>query len=261
MAKVMIMDSDGKVSNKVSIGVCFKRGWDVFWKNWVAFVVAELLSILICVFSVGICFAPMMVGLCMMALAALREDKKVAIGDVFQGFNKFGQAFVVFLVFGFAAIIGGAIIAFVVGFVGGLITTVLSIIPVIGTIIGLLLSIVLWAVGYVVDIPFVTCGRWALLKIADGEESIGKAISDQMNELTNGQFWSVILVFAVAWLISWLGWAGLGVGVLFTSPLSVCIVASAYEEAYSRKAVSEAQPAPEAEPVETQPAPEAQPQA
>ena len=232
MVKVMIMDSDGKVSNKVSFGTCFKRGWDVFWANWVAFAVAGLLAGIITFCSACICLGPMMVGLCMMALAALREGKKVKIGDVFQGFKKFVPSFVVVLVFGLSFVI----------------TLVFSIIPVIGSIIALIITWPLYYVSGLTILPLIACGRWALLKIADGQEDIGKSISGQFSELTNGKFWWVILVFFLAGFVASAGLEFMIIGIFLTSPLAVCIVAAAYEEAYSRKGVSEAKPTSEVVP-------------
>ena len=242
------MDSDGKVSNKVSFGTCFKRGWDVFWANWVAFAVAGLLAGIITFCSACICLGPMMVGLCMMALAALREGKKVKIGDVFQGFKKFVPSFVVVLVFGLLAILISSVVSGLVFGLSFVITLVFSIIPVIGSIIALIITWPLYYVSGLTILPLIACGRWALLKIADGQEDIGKSISGQFSELTNGKFWWVILVFFLAGFVASAGLEFMIIGIFLTSPLAVCIVAAAYEEAYSRKGVSEAKPTSEVVP-------------
>lgn len=85
------------MNKALDIGETLKLGWDTFAKNAVAMIVGFLLFALISGISLGICAGPMMIGFNKMCLRAGRGET-VAIGDVFEGFQRFVPSLVLVLI-------------------------------------------------------------------------------------------------------------------------------------------------------------------
>ena len=212
------------------IGSTFKRALEVYKKNFVPLLLATLLAIVVGSVSCGICMAPLFCGVFAMALAALRSsDATLKAGDVFKGFQKFLPAFVSCLV---------------LGLINSLISCVLMVIPVVGWI-----ALVVVCYGIT---PAVVA--WAQLLVVDQEASIGDAISVPLKLLGDKRFWSVVLVSFVAGLIGSLGAIACGIGLLVTLPFVYCMIAAAYEEAYSGAAPNDGNLAIEAPAIDEPPA-------
>lgn len=96
------------MTKPLDIGETLKLGWDTFAKNAVPLIVGTLLVGIIGGISLGICMGPMALGYCKMCLRAA-QGEQVAIGDVFEGFQRFGASFVLFLVLVIALGIGFAL--------------------------------------------------------------------------------------------------------------------------------------------------------
>lgn len=77
------------------------------------FAIGSFLATLIGSITFGICAGPMAVGLFMMVHGKLRGNS-IEIGNVFKGFQKFGPAFVVFILI----LIASSVIGFVLGITG-----------------------------------------------------------------------------------------------------------------------------------------------
>ena len=198
-----------ELKSGANLGNSFNRGWAVYKKNFLPIFLATLLAFVIGGVSCGICIAPLLCGVFAMILTALRSnDAKLNVGDVFKGFQKFLPAFVACLVLGAISSIANA---------------VLMVIPIVGWIA---LIVVCYAVA-----PAVTV--WSLMLVADQDASIGDAIVVPLKLLGDKRFWSVVLVSFVAGIVGGLGAIALGIGILVTLPLAYCIIAAAYEEAYS----------------------------
>ena len=198
-----------ELKSGANLGNSFNRGWAVYKKNFLPIFLATLLAFVIGGVSCGICIAPLLCGVFAMILTALRSnDAKLNVGDVFKGFQKFLPAFVACLVLGAISSIANA---------------VLMVIPIVGWIA---LIVVCYAV-----LPTVTI--WSLMLVADQDASIGDAIVVPLKLLGDKRFWSVVLVSFVAGIVGGLGAIALGIGILVTLPLAYCIIAAAYEEAYS----------------------------
>lgn len=212
------------------IGTTFNRALEVYKKNFVPLLLATLLAVVVGVVSCGICMAPLFCGVFAMALVALRSsDATLKAGDVFKGFQKFLPAFVSCLV---------------LGLINSLVSSVLMVIPVVGWIA---LIVVCYGV-----VPAVIA--WAQLLVVDQDASIGEAISVPLKLLGDKRFWSVVLVSFVAGLIGSLGAIACGIGLIATLPFAYCMIAAAYEEAYSGAATDAGNPAIEAPAVEEPPA-------
>lgn len=206
------------------IGTTFNRALEVYKKNFVPLLLATLLAIVIGVASCGICLAPLFCGIFAMALVALRSsDATLKAGDVFKGFQKFLPAFVSCLV---------------LGLINSFVSSVLMVVPIVGWI-------ALIVVGYAVA-PAVIA--WAQLLVVDQDATIGDAIAVPLKLLGDKRFWSVVLVSLVAGLIGGLGAIAFGIGLLVTLPFAYCMIAAAYEEAYSGAAPGDGNPAVEEPP-------------
>lgn len=93
------------MNKALDIGETLKLGWETFTKNAVPLIVGLLLVALVGGLSIGICIGPMVVGYNKMCLRSARGET-VAVGDVFQGFQQFVPALILFLVMGVAITIG-----------------------------------------------------------------------------------------------------------------------------------------------------------
>ena len=206
-----------------AVGTTFNRGLEIYKTNFVPLLLATLLAVLIGSVTCGICTAPLFCGVFMMVLAAMRsKEATLQAGDVFKGFQKFVPAFV------------SSLVLYLIFFVGYLILA--------ATVIGLILLPVLCAVYGAVCF-------WSLLLVADQNASVGDAILVPLKLLGDKRFWSIVLVSFVASLLGCLGSFACGIGVFVTLPFAYCMVAAAYEEAYSDAAPTAA-PAQEAPAVE-----------
>ena len=202
-----------------TVGESLNRGLEIYKKNFVAIFVASLLAGLIGSVTCGICSAPLACGVYAMLLVALRDGSaKIEIGDVFKGFQKFLPALVSVIVLG--------LIQFAI-------SSILSLIPLIGLIASVVVSVAFGAVS-----------SWALLLVADQDATIGDAIGVPLKLLGDKRFWNIVLITFVAGLIGAAGAIACGIGLLVTIPLSLCIVAAAYEKSYTAAPA----PAPEEAP-------------
>ncbi len=204
-----------------AVGTAFNRGLEIYKKNFVPLLLATLLAVVIGGVSCGICTAPLFCGVFMMVLSALRNNEsKLQAGDVFKGFQKFVPAFV------------SSLVLYLIFFVGGFILAV--------TVIGLILLPVLCVVNVAVCF-------WSLLLVADQNATVGDAIFVPLKLLGDKRFWSIVLVAFVASILGSVGSLACTIGIFVTLPFAYCMVAAAYEEAYSESApATEAPAAPEA---------------
>ena len=212
-----------ELKSGAAVGSTFNRGLEIYKKNFVTLLLATLIAAVIGSVTCGICTAPLFCGVFAMILAAMRNDgATLQVGDIFKGFQKFMPAFV------------SALVLWLVYF---LVYLVLA-----ATVVGLILLPVLCAV-------YAALCSWSLLLVADQNATIGDAILVPLKLLGDKRFWSIILVVFVAGLIASLGLVACGIGFFVTLPFAYCMIAAAYEEAYSGAAPAAAA-APETPAVE-----------
>lgn len=191
------------MTRSTSVGSALSKGWAIYKENFVLIFLATLVAAIIGSVTCGICAGPMQCGLIGIVLALLRkQEPKPEFGKLFDGFQKFVPAFVTFLVI-------------------GLINFVINFIPILGAIVS------------IVIIP--TMMVWAMFLIQDQDATIGEAISTPFKLLGEKSFWMVILVGFVGGLLAAVGAIACGIGVLFTAPIFICMLAAAYEEVYGEQ--------------------------
>ena len=83
----------------VDIGRCLNDAVDVFTKNILVLVIAGFLFFVLSVFSLLVLTGPLMGGISLMTLEAMRrEDKRVDLAKLFAGFNRFGSLLLLFVI-------------------------------------------------------------------------------------------------------------------------------------------------------------------
>ena len=198
-----------KLAGGADVGTCFKRGFEVYKKNFVPICVAAFLSGLIGLASCGLCTGALFCGVNAMILKAMRDgNAQLKIGDMFQGFSKY-----------FLPALAGLI---VLGILNQIVATVLTCIPIIG-----------WLALIPAGAAFGAAIFWSLLLVTDQGATAGEAISVPLKLFGDKRFWSIVMVVFLASLAGSLGLIACGIGVIVTMPFAYCVAAAAFEEAYA----------------------------
>lgn len=210
----------------VKLGDWLSEGWEIVKDDLGTFAIAGLLAALIGSITFGICAGPMAVGLFMMVNDKLRGNS-IAIGDVFKGFQKFGPAFVVFILI----LIASAVIGFVLGMTG------------IGTVLGPFVGI---AIGGAMFFAFQIVA----------EQDVGGVDAMKMSwEKTKEDYLMFCVAYLVYTLIAQLGVIACIVGVFVTTPVAFAAMGVAYRDVFSLPGAAAA-PAPAAPEAPEPPKPE-----
>ncbi|NLN62172.1 MAG: hypothetical protein GX146_04775 [Myxococcales bacterium] len=181
---------------RLDVGDEIKKGWALYRANFDLLFVSFLVCGLLSVVTLGILATPMIAGFLMIVRRVMRNDpNKPTVGDVFQGFEVFGQAFLLFLLLSIAIFI-------------------LSLVPVVKIAVGLLFS------------PFFA---WGMLFVVYERLSAVDALKKIFELTAAGDFTMPLFVGLVAGIIGGLGVIFLGIGIFFTAPLIYIITAVAYE--------------------------------
>jgi len=77
----------------MDIGKVLERGWKLFVKDAVPYIVGALVLGLLTIVTVGILFGPLAAGLYVMAVRRVRQNRVAEIGDVFWGLAHFWRFF------------------------------------------------------------------------------------------------------------------------------------------------------------------------
>jgi uncharacterized membrane protein len=209
---------------EVKFGIWIEDGFNLYKDNFGPLVLASLIAMLLSWATLGILLGPMMAGLAIIALELVdRKQPQPSGGEVFRGFDYFLNSFLFFLVWGL-----------MVGF-GSLI---LFLIPCIGMIAGMFL--VYGAQAFLM---------FALFLIVDRKRDFWPASMESIN-IVKTNFWPFLGVSIIAGLIGSLGGIACGIGVIFTIPIQMCVLAIAYRDVFDgvRITVEPAEPPPIPEP-------------
>ncbi len=188
---------------KVEIGAEFSRGWCLFKQNMGLLVVAGLLAMLLTIITCGILSGPMTVGMFLIVERLIKHDPvQPQAGDIFKGFDFFVQSLLMF------------VIAIAAGFA-------LGIIPVVGQIAGLVIGSFL---------------LWGMMFVAYQKLTAIDALKKIFEYLKTGDFTMALVLGVIANLFASLGVIACVVGILFTVPLSYCIMACCYQTLFAEPA-------------------------
>jgi uncharacterized membrane protein len=212
---------------EVKFGEWIEEGFNLYKANFGPLVLASLLAILLSSVSFGILTGPMMAGLVLVTLKILdQKQPQPSGGEVFRGFDYFLNSFLFFLVWGL--IIG----------------------------LGIAILTVVFCIGLVLAAPIIYVAQaflmFGLFLIVDREMDFWPASMESINTVKNN-FWPLLGLSVVAGLIGGIGGIACGIGVIFTLPIQVCIVAVAYRGVFDGVRIT-------VEPVEPPPIPKPPPE-
>ena len=191
----------------VKFGDWLEQGFALYKENLGLLIVPTLLVLIISMVTFGILAGPMMAGLVLMIVRVKdKTEPKPAIGDVFQGFQFFLNAFLFMVVYVVVSLVG---------------STILGIIPVIGGLAGIFFSYALAA--------FLL---FALFLIVDKQMDFWPACMASVDKVKTN-FWPFLGFTVVITVISLLGMIACGVGIIVTLPFYYCAAAVAYRDVFN----------------------------
>lgn len=189
----------------------FVRGFRLYKEGFRVIFPATLLAMIVNTLSSGVCGGAMSCGVLAISLAILRgKTPRPVVGDVFNGF---ARCFVPSL-----AIVAMTLLlhyAINAGCGGGA--------------LWMPLVVVSRLAEFFLD---TAVSFWMLTLVVDQGASFREVLTMPLGLLRDRRLWSVFVIALVASGLSALGFAAFGVGAFFTKPISYCIIAAAYEEAY-----------------------------
>jgi len=214
-------------SGQMQLGPLISKAWDLVRADLALFILGYLIVILIilvsCITIVGpiIIGGPLMFGYLRIVQKRYRGEP-AAIGDVFQGFQTFGKAFVTGLLLSLI-IMAMYVVCFILGFI-------LGFLPILGMILAPLAG---FAIGTLVGAMIFFIMTVAAFSEASPTEAVSRSF-----KFCFANFWPMVLLSLVAGLIAMAGALACGVGALLTVPLAITISVVAYNEYYLPNAQS-----------------------
>jgi uncharacterized membrane protein len=191
---------------EVKFGEWIEHGFNLYKHHFGILVLASLIALLLSSVTFGILAGPMMAGMVLIVMRLLEgSTPPPSATQVFRGFDYFLPSFLFIIVWGIAL--------FVASFL-------LSIIPCIGPLVSLF--IVYAAQAFLM---------FGLYLIVDKKMEFWPASMESINTVKTN-FWPFLAFAAVASIIGSLGAIACGIGMIFTFPIQVCIIAIAYREIY-----------------------------
>ncbi len=192
---------------EVKFGDWIQKGFDLYKENFGVLIVPSIIVVLLSALTLGILSGPLLVGMILITLRLLdKQEPKPSVGDVFQGFGQFVDAFLFWLVWG------------VITFVAAMI---LNLIPCLGQILSI---VIIYAIQALL--------LFGLFLIADRRMQFWPASMGSIEKVKTN-FWPFLGLAVVAGILGSLGLILCGIGVVLTFPIYICIVAVAYRDVFS----------------------------
>lgn len=215
------------MTREVKFGDWLNQAFELYKANFGVLVLTSLLAGLISSVTVGILMAPMMAGMVLIVLRLLRgQTPKPDVSTLFEGFNHFLPALLLFVVWG-VLIFGG--------------TLLIGWIPCIGRVLPAVAGLVLGALLMFALFLIVDRGMdfWpaSMASIAAVKPAFGPLLG-----------YSIVIS-----LLGQIGVLACGIGLIFTLPIYFCGLAVAYEQ-YMREETPATPPADMSPPPEPPPA-------
>lgn len=190
----------------VNIVKWIEAGFNLYKNNFTTLVLAALIALVLSTVTIGILTGPMIAGLIIIALQLLRNaDPKPEAGVVFRGFHYFLNSFLFVLIWGIAILVGSLLVGWF---------------PIIGQLLSLFLVYAAQA--------FLMFG---LYLIVDKEMGFWPASQKSIHTVKTN-FWPFFGLAAIASIIGSIGALAIGIGVVLTIPIQICILAVAYQEIF-----------------------------
>jgi uncharacterized protein involved in cysteine biosynthesis len=203
-------------------GDWIKEGFNLYKNNLGLLILSSLIAFLLSGITLGILGGPMIAGLIGIILR-LRDGEQPppAVGDVFQGFQRFLPSFLFGIVWGAIIVVGCLILAFI---------------PCLGQLLSIALCLAASA--------FLMFG---LYLIVDQNMDFWPASMASI-EKVKPAFFPYLGLAVVAGVIGEIGALACGIGVCVTMPIYFAIIAVAYRDAFGNRQAPPAPPVSEIQP-------------
>ena len=198
---------------QVKFGDWVEAGFNLYKQNFRTLVLAAIIAFVLASLTVGILLGPLLAGLVLISLQFF--DKTVpmpTVGAVFRGFDFFLNSLIFVVFWGLAVLIGSAI---------------LGILPGIGQLLALVFV-------YVAQ----TYLMFGMYLIVDRKMNFWPASMASVN-VVKTNFWHFFGFAVVIGIIGSVGGILIGIGIVLTMPIQICITAVAYREIFSDLNLSE----------------------
>jgi hypothetical protein len=191
----------------VKFGEWIEEGFNLYKDNFGTLVLASIIALVLSSVTIGILAGPMIAGLVIVTLRLLRkEHPEPDAGKVFKGFDYFLNSFLLMVIWGIPLYVGSIIVGFF-------------------PFIGQLLSPVFVCVAQ----AFLMFG---IFLIVDKQMNFWPA-SMEIIHTVKTNLWPFLGLMAVSSIIGNLGAIALGIGIVLTIPIQVCILAVAYRDVFN----------------------------
>ncbi len=195
---------------QLDYGKIIEKAFRIYKQHFTVLFVSHLLAILVSTFTAGLLAGPMLAGLVIIILSILDQKTPPQPGDVFQGFNFFLPAFLLYL-----CILGA-------GFLLGLLFNGLA------SIAGLLIG---------------TITMFSIFLVVDKKQDFWPAIMGSY-EIVKSRFFIFLGLYLIGSLISAAGLIACCVGIFLTAPMMTCMIAIVYRGLESDTDVQTVKPEP-----------------
>jgi uncharacterized membrane protein len=192
---------------EVKFGEWIEQGFNLYKENFGVLVLSSLIALFLGGFTFLVLAGPLMAGVIIITLALFdKREPKPQVGEVFQGFSYFLQAFLFVFVWFLALFVASFILAFI---------------PCVGQLVSLVLIYVLQAAL-----------MFGLFLIVDQQMDFWPA-SMASFEKVKANFLPFLGFFVVTSIIGSIGAIACGIGMVFTFPIQTCILTVAYRDVFS----------------------------
>jgi uncharacterized membrane protein len=212
----------------LTVGQCFSEGWAAMKKHMAPAIVGNLVLLLIW-FAMGVIpylgsFAslilsgPLMGGMFFLFLNIIM-DRNPQIGDVFKGFSRFGAFLGLYWLMALitlACILPAAILTVIAAAASEEVGIVVGIVTVLAAIVAMIIIMLRYYFAYFILADDPNCGVIEAFK--------------RSAALTEGYRGTIFLIALVAGLLAMAGYLACLVGIVFTAPLCMCMIAAAYKQ-------------------------------
>jgi hypothetical protein len=186
----------------IDIGKWISDGWRIYKQDWFTFTLAAVVATFLSLITLCVTTGPFILGFYFMAFKAMRGER-IQVSDVFKGFERFGLAFLTFIIEVFIHVSLGA--------------------PAESSP---MMGLVSFAVSPLVFALF----TFVYPLIQDRRLDIGSALNEAWKVVVSRNwlmFWVLGLVFT---LLPFIGLLGCGVGFFVMLPVMLCASAAAYKD-------------------------------
>ena len=192
---------------EVKFGPWMEQGFALYKENLALLILSALLVWLLSVLSLGILAGPMAAGMVLITLRLQdKTEPKPEIGDLFQGFSFFLNAFLFALVYSVVAYVGYFILLFV---------------PMIGPLAAMVYLFALF-----------TLVLFAMFLIVDKKMDFWPAIMASVEKVKTN-FWPFLGFTVVISIAGGVGSILCGIGAILTLPFAYCAATVAYRDVFS----------------------------